>query len=322
MFQKFFQELVTSRKNYPGGNGIVGQVGRLWFENETNSIRLSDGVRPGGRIITNGVWYNNDTNSLIWTDPATDIEYVIATAGPRATNQLTNGTVSLTLNADGSVSFPNFTFPATDGTANQVLVTDGAGALSWQNQSGAGGGNSRVTISDTAPTNPAAGNLWYDSAVGRTYIYYGDAWVDSNPSGTTRATVSTVAPTIAYQGDLWYDSNTGRTYIYYNNTWVDSNPQGDFRVKISSTSPRRPIAGDLWYNTNVLKTFIYVNGDWVDANPGKVINRVIDIPDVYTGGAGHPMLQDGVTLIYTAAQERWETKPIDTAQINLDGGGY
>ena len=322
MSQKFYQELVTSRKNYPGGDGIVGQVGRLWFENETNSIRLSDG-RPGGRIITNGVWYNNNTNSLMWTDPETNIEYVIASAGPRAANQLTNGSVSLVLNADGSVSFPNYTFPANDGAANQVLVTNGSGILSWQDQSGTGGGNSQITISDTAPLNPASGDLWYDSAVGRTYIYYGDAWVDSNPSGTTRATVGTVAPTTAYLGDLWYDSDTGRTYIYYNNAWVDSNPQGDFRVKIGSTSPRRPIAGDLWYNTNVLKTFIYVNGDWVDANPpGSTINRIIDIPDVYTGGVGNPNLVDNSTLIYSASRTRWETKPLDSVQINLDGGGY
>jgi hypothetical protein len=27
-----------------------------------------------------------------------------------------------------------FTFPTTDGSANQVLVTDGSGVLSWQNQ--------------------------------------------------------------------------------------------------------------------------------------------------------------------------------------------
>ena len=29
-----------------------------------------------------------------------------------------------------------FTFPTTDGSANQVLVTDGSGVFSWQNQTG------------------------------------------------------------------------------------------------------------------------------------------------------------------------------------------
>ena len=229
MSQKFYQELVTSRKNYPGGDGIVGQVGRLWFENETNSIRLSDGVRPGGRIITNGVWYNDNTNSLMWTDPETDIEYVIASAGPRAANQLTNGTVTLTLNEDGSVDFPNYKFPAADGTEDQILVTDGDGNLSWQDK--------------------------------------------------TTATVG-------------------------------------------NTAPRRAVEGDLWYNTLVSKTYIYVSGDWVEASSaGGAINKLIDIGDVYTGGAGNPDLVDGVTLIYNAPDERWETRLLDLA-INLDGGEY
>ena len=34
-------------------------------------------------------------------------------------------------NADGTTDFPNYTFPYADGTANQVLKTDGTGNLSW-----------------------------------------------------------------------------------------------------------------------------------------------------------------------------------------------
>ena len=35
------------------------------------------------------------------------------------------------LNADGTTSFPNFTFPYADGTSNQVLRTNGSGVLAW-----------------------------------------------------------------------------------------------------------------------------------------------------------------------------------------------
>jgi predicted transcriptional regulator len=52
---------------------------------------------------------------------------------------------------------------------------------------GGGGGNAAITISDTPPANPQAGNLWYDSSIGRTFIYYvdidGSQWVDASPSG-------------------------------------------------------------------------------------------------------------------------------------------
>ena len=58
--------------------------------------------------------------------------------------------------------------------------------------SGAGGwgttaGGASVTTSDTAPTTPKDGDLWYDSVGGRTYVYYNDGdtsqWVDIAPQG-------------------------------------------------------------------------------------------------------------------------------------------
>lgn len=38
-----------------------------------------------------------------------------------------------------------------------------------------------LALSDTAPIDPAAGDLWYDEVGGRTYVYYDNTWVDANP---------------------------------------------------------------------------------------------------------------------------------------------
>jgi hypothetical protein len=80
-----------------------------------------------------------------------------------------------------------WTLPAADGTTGQVLSTNGSGALSWATASGGGGGGASVTTSDTAPTSPADGDLWYDSVGGRLYVYYEDPntsqWVDAAPQG-------------------------------------------------------------------------------------------------------------------------------------------
>ena len=50
-----------------------------------------------------------------------------------------------------------------------------------------GGGNVAIAITNTPPTSPSEGNLWYDLDIGRTFIYYtdidGSQWVDANPSG-------------------------------------------------------------------------------------------------------------------------------------------
>jgi len=44
-----------------------------------------------------------------------------------------------------------------------------------------------VAVSDTPPSNPETGALWFDSSVAKTYIYYNDGsssqWVQLNPSG-------------------------------------------------------------------------------------------------------------------------------------------
>jgi len=44
-----------------------------------------------------------------------------------------------------------------------------------------------VPMSDSPPTNPSQGDLWFDSSVAKTYIYYNDGsssqWVQLNPSG-------------------------------------------------------------------------------------------------------------------------------------------
>jgi hypothetical protein len=112
--------------------------------------------------------------------------------------------------------------------------------------SGTGSGNANITLSDTAPTGASEGTIWFDTVSGKTYIYYENSWVDTNPSsigptgpaGITGPTGST-GPTgpgtgVVSQGEnpptgpsanqLWYDVVSGKTYIYYNGAWVDSNP--------------------------------------------------------------------------------------------------
>jgi hypothetical protein len=130
-----------------------------------------------------------------------------------------------------------WTLPAADGTSGQVLSTNGTGTLSW---SAGGGGGASVTTSDTAPSTPADGDLWYNSANGRIYVYYDDGdsaqWVDASPQGGggsgggASVTTSDTAPSTPTDGDLWYDSVGGRLYVYYDdgntNQWVDAAPQG------------------------------------------------------------------------------------------------
>lgn len=51
---------------------------------------------------------------------------------------VSNGDINITPNGTGSVVLDGLSWPQSDGTADQVLKTDGAGALSWTDQTGSG----------------------------------------------------------------------------------------------------------------------------------------------------------------------------------------
>ena len=118
-----------------------------------------------------------------------------------------------------------------DSTAN-------AGAGGWIVGDDATGGTSgaNVTISDTAPTSPSAGDLWFKSDEGRLKIYYQDVdttqWVDTSPIGSggggggITVTTDDNAPSNPSDGDLWWKSDEGQLKVYYqdpnSSQWVDT----------------------------------------------------------------------------------------------------
>jgi hypothetical protein len=61
------------------------------------------------------------------------------------------------------------------GLAGQALTTNGSGILSWTTISGGGGGGASITVSDTPPSSPTVGALWWDSVGGQLYVWYSDA---------------------------------------------------------------------------------------------------------------------------------------------------
>ena len=50
----FTQDFRTQRRNYNDGETRIGEKDRLWYDSNTNTIRISDGVTPGGTVIGSG----------------------------------------------------------------------------------------------------------------------------------------------------------------------------------------------------------------------------------------------------------------------------
>ena len=142
---------------------------------------------------------------------------LVVNGDARVTGILTVGTASITLNGiTDTLTVPNLvvTNSTTGVTVSGVGVTvrDGGGDLGvaevidFGNNltvsfasgiatiTGAAGGTN-VSISDTAPGSPTAGDLWYSSLIGRGFIYYNDGsssqWVDFAPMGAGATVFST-----------------------------------------------------------------------------------------------------------------------------------
>lgn len=83
-------------------------------------------------------------------------------------------------------------------TDGQVLQYDAATSL-WKNATSTGGGGASVSVSDTAPSTPTQGNLWFNSTNGKTYIYFDNFWVEV---GGTTAT-GMVSTDVALSNSWW-----------------------------------------------------------------------------------------------------------------------
>ena len=61
-------------------------------------------------------------------------------------------------------------------TNGQVFQYDGT---KFAPANAAGG----ATISDTPPSSPSAGQIWFESDTGKTFVYYDSAWIEIGGGG-------------------------------------------------------------------------------------------------------------------------------------------
>ena len=141
-----------------------------------------------------------------------------------------------------ATDFPNSPANGATHTFGGTTYTYSTSVGAWTAASSGGGGGASVTVSETAPSSPSVGDLWFDPSVLKTFVYYNDGsanqWVQSNPTGSggggsagASVTASDTAPSSPSAGDLWYKSDTNALYVYYNDgdssQWVGvSGPAG------------------------------------------------------------------------------------------------
>ena len=112
-----FRKLVGSYKDYTLSTHVI-EAGYLAVDVDTGSLRIGDGVTAGGTEVGGG----GSSSSL------GDLSAVGSTLLAPS-----NADLTLSVAGTGNVVLTGLTFPNADGSANQVLITNGSGVLSFAN---------------------------------------------------------------------------------------------------------------------------------------------------------------------------------------------
>ena len=244
-----------------------------------------------------------------------------------------------------ATNFPNSPSNGDTHTFGGATYTYNSTMGAWTGPSTTAGGAS-VTVSETAPSSPSEGDLWFDPSVLKTFVYYNDGtanqWVQSNPTGSggsggggASVTASDTAPTTPSAGDLWFKSDTGALYVYYTDAdssqWVGiSGPAGvDGAAGADGASasvsyanlaafPSSPTEGDIAYAQDTNALYVYDGSEWDRISSGSDESpRVTTEPPTTT----HSLNSDGSTSTITMVAEDPEGFDIEYGiKYNTSGG--
>ena len=156
-------------------------------------------------------------------------------------------------------------------TPNQALIFDGTKFSA---------GSIGPEVSDSEPSSPINGTIWFNSTLGRLFSYYNSTWVEvsgavgpTGPTGPDRLQVGDTAPATPNYGDMWFNSTEARLFSYYDSTWIEisgprgatgpTGPAGPAQLaNVSASAPSSPLTGQLWYNTTNSTLNVYDGSVW------------------------------------------------------------
>jgi hypothetical protein len=163
-----------------------------------------------------------------------------------------------------AIDFP--ASPSTDDTHTVGTTTFTYNGTYWARSAN----TSKFSASDTVPSNPSLGDLWYESDTGKAFIYYDNIWAEiGHASDGQTFQVSDTAPSTGNAGDMWYESDTGKTFIRYDSAWVEVGHASDGQsFTVGDAAPGSPTAGDIWFESDSGGAYIYYadgsSSQWVE----------------------------------------------------------
>ena len=125
-----------------GSTGIILENDET-ITNSTDGTVLINGTVAGGTGSSAGVFTSNG-------DQDVTIQTGNSTTGSITITDGANGNIAITPNGSGAIQLDGLSWPTADGSANQVLKTDGSGSLSWSSAATAINGLSDALVEDNS----------------------------------------------------------------------------------------------------------------------------------------------------------------------------
>lgn len=130
-------------------NAYTGAAGELSIDTSLNQIRVHDGSTAGGTTVGAGGEVVDDTTPQLGGNLDINGNSIVS---------VSNGNIAITPNGSGNIILDGLTFPNADGSADQILKTDGSGNLSFAD---AGGGGTSWQAVKTSAFTAVAGEGYF-----------------------------------------------------------------------------------------------------------------------------------------------------------------
>ena len=139
-------------------------------------------------------------------------------------------------------------------------------------------GGSSLEVSNTAPSSPSEGDMWYDTDTGIINIYIGTAWVESTVNlyagglnnylqvANVASNTSTTSATLS--GNTATFTRADSSTFTLDLSGIASSG-GGASVTVSTTAPSSPSVGDQWFDSEDAIMYIYYDSHWVEVQASQ-----------------------------------------------------
>lgn len=275
--------------------------------------------------VSGSVSFNGGSNATISTTIQPDsVALGVDTTGNYMANVVASTGIAITHTpgegSSASISLSANLDDLSDVSAPSPVLND---VLKWNGSvwtSGSASGGSSVTISDTPPSSPTAGNIWFESDTMRTYVYYDSFWIEIGALSPS-AIVSDTAPSAPAAGQIWFNSLNGGTYVYYNSVWTEIGA-----VPVNALLNTIDSKGDLLVGTadnTVARLGVGTNGQYLSADSTTATGlkwSTVDALPTQTGNSGKYLTTNGTAASWATIVTDVMTDTKNAALIIMDIG--